>query len=108
MNRKEIYQLKELFADVQMQKVFADGKTFPDCTAKFSLDEIEEKYLRQKNDPGFDLSKFVYENFELPVSPQSDYHSQEEDVVDHINNLWNVLTRKADTASRSTAARSIT
>jgi len=104
MNRKEIYQLKELFAAVQMQKVFADGKTFPDCTAKFSLDEIEEKYLRQKKEPGFDLSKFVYANFELPVSPQSDYHSKEEDVVDHINNLWNVLTRKADTASNGSSS----
>lgn len=99
MSKKELYQYTDLFEAVQMQQVFPDGKTFPDCNAKSVLEEIDQIYQQQKLDPGFDLTAFIHAHFETPVPPQSDYHEQEERVEDHINNLWPVLTRKADTAS---------
>jgi alpha,alpha-trehalase len=98
MSKKDLYQCAEFFHAVQMQQVFPDGKTFPDCDAKFPVEEIEQKYQQQKNNTGFDLGIFISAHFEMPVAPQSDYHAQEEDVADHINNLWPVLTRNADAA----------
>jgi alpha,alpha-trehalase len=94
--KKELFQYPDLFEDVQMQQIFPDGKTFTDCIATFPLEEVNVKYQQQKNNEGFDLALFIHENFEAPVTPQSYYHAHEADVKDHINNLWSVLTRKAD------------
>ncbi|QEC68376.1 alpha,alpha-trehalase TreF [Panacibacter ginsenosidivorans] len=99
MSKKELFQYTDLFEAVQMQQVFADGKTFTDCIAKFPLEEIDQKYQQQKNNADFDLKTFVYENFTAPVAPQSNYAAHEADVKDHINNLWTVLTRSADAIS---------
>lgn len=98
MSRKELYHYEDFFHAVQMQQVFPDGKTFPDCNAKFPLEEIEQNYQQQKNEASFHLGTFIAAHFETPVAAQNDYHVQEEDVVDHINNLWPVLTRNADDA----------
>jgi alpha,alpha-trehalase len=86
----------ELFREVQVQKIFADGKTFVDCIPKRNPADIMADYTAQKG-PGFDLKKFVDDNFDLPRSPQLNYITQEKDVVMHIKNLWAVLKRKADT-----------
>ena len=53
----------ELFIDVQMAEVFPDGKTFADCTPRFTTDEIAANYKEQKGKPDFDLATFVEENF---------------------------------------------
>lgn len=86
----------DLFREVQMQRVFADGKTFVDCTPKRNPKEIVADYIQQKPSAGFDLKKFVETNFDLPASPQSNYTTQEKEVVPHIKNLWTVLRREAD------------
>src|SRR5215216_1988625 len=89
-----------LFTDVQMSKIFPDGKTFVDCVPKRNPKDIVKDYLAIKNNPAikFSLKMFVEENFELPKSPQLNYITQEKDVVMHIKNLWSVLKRNADTA----------
>jgi alpha,alpha-trehalase len=94
----EIYG--QLFVDVQMRHIFPDSKTFPDCVPKRDPQEIVKDYLAMKNNPDirFDLKEFVTGNFILPKPPQSNYTTKEKDVVTHINNLWNVLKRNADTA----------
>ena len=43
MDKKEIYDLKELFEAVQLNGVLEDGKTFVDCIPKSGLEEIEKK-----------------------------------------------------------------
>jgi alpha,alpha-trehalase len=48
-------QLAELFDAVQMQSVFEDSKTFPDCIPKQSPELIVAKYQSQKNSEDFDL-----------------------------------------------------
>ena len=51
----------------------------------------------RKATPGFDLKKFVLDNFDLPVNPAEAYKSNmSEDVVTHIKNLWTVLKRTPD------------
>ena len=86
----------ELFHDVQMNRVFKDGKTFVDCTPKREPKAILTDYKKQKVTPGFSLADFVNQNFEVPVAPQVNYIQQEKDVTVHIKNLWGVLKREKD------------
>jgi alpha,alpha-trehalase len=86
-----------LFQAVQNSKLFADSKTFPDAVAKHNPADIITQYNQQKNKPGFNLKTFVSENFTLPVQGTTAYHSVSgEPVETHINNLWQILQRKAD------------
>src|SRR6187401_3043752 len=89
----------ELFKDVQMSKIFPDGKTFVDCVPKKDPKEIVKDYLAIKKNPAvrFSLELFVKENFDLPPAPPTlNYIQQEKDVVMHIKNLWGALRREPD------------
>ena len=87
----------KLFVDVQMDRVFQDGKTFVDCIPKRKPAEIVADYEAAKGTTGFDLHKFVFDNFELPPTPSDTYKTNAaEDVVTHIHNLWAVLKRTPD------------
>lgn len=88
----------DLFVQVQMQRIFPDGKTFVDCTPKRPVKDIMYDYGLQKG-PGMHLKKFVEDNFNLPTTPQLTYVTQEKDVVKHINSLWAALKRQPDTAT---------
>ncbi|MEP7376692.1 MAG: alpha,alpha-trehalase TreF [Chitinophagaceae bacterium] len=93
----EIQNITPLFEDVQLNKLFPDGKTFVDCLPKFSPEEISTKYIQQKDKPGFNLQEFVLTNFELPVSHSNNYHSDtDKKVAENINKLWDVLIRQPD------------
>ena len=85
----------QLFNDVQIARVFPDGKTFVDCIPKRNPKDIMYDYGLMKG-PKMDLKKFVEDNFELPHVPELNYVTQEKDVVMHIKNLWGVLKRDAD------------
>lgn len=90
--------LGELFAEVQLNEVFEDGKTFVDCTAKFPTQVIVEKYGEQKDNSDFDLKEFVLEHFEIPPSISSDFKSDpNKTAAEHVNSLWPVLKRESDT-----------
>ena len=93
----EIQNITPLFDDVQLNRLFPDGKTFVDCLPKSSPEEISTKYIQQKDQPGFNLQQFVTANFELPVSHSSNYQSDtSKTVAENINKLWDVLTRQPD------------
>jgi len=95
MQIEAIHQLKGLFPDVQMQQVFPDGKTFPDCLPKYPLDKIEKDYEAQKASPSFSLKNFVHHNFVEPPKYASDYTADmTQPVQSHIEHLWDVLTRR--------------
>ena len=86
----------ELFIQVQMQRVFQDGKTFVDCIPKRKPSDIMYDYGMQRG-PNFNMKKFVEENFEIPQTVQVNYKSDTtEDVVTHIKKLWTVLKRNPD------------
>lgn len=87
----------ELFRDVQMQRVFPDGKTFVDAEPKADAAEILRRYAEEKGQAGFDLSAFVHRYFTPPEPHASGYRSVPgQDVCSHIDALWDVLQRPAD------------
>lgn len=86
----------QLFIDIQLLKIFPDGKTFVDCTPKRKPSDIMYDYGLAKG-AGFDLKKFVADNFNLPAAaPVINNVMQEKDVAVHIKNLWAYLKREAD------------
>lgn len=88
----ERYQ--ELFVAVQMQRVFADGKTFVDCAPRQHPEAILEAYRARCDDPDFDLPAFVAEHFSPFEIPPNDFVADPDDsLADHIDRLWPVLTR---------------
>lgn len=92
----------KLFVQVEMSQIFKDSKTFVDCIALRPPKDIMKSYNEEHNKPGFNLRKFVFENFKLPPSYSSGFHSDTKaTVAEHINRLWPVLTRRPD----STAAK---
>lgn len=97
MKELQIHELGPLFEEVQLKNVLDDGKTFPDCLPKRSLGEINKDYLTQRNTPGFDLKKFVESNFYLPKAYSVGYKSDvKKSAKQHIESLWDVLTRQPD------------
>ena len=88
----------DLFKAVQLARIFPDNKTFVDCVPKRKPVDIMYDYGLMKG-PKMDLKKFVEDNFNLPVSPASDYKTDTTvSVVTHIKELWKVLKREHDEA----------
>lgn len=88
-----------LFRDVQLGHVFADSKTFVDCTPKLAPADLVNRYESEKNRPGFDLKAFVSEYFIVPDKVAEEYVSDKTiPTAEHINRLWDRLTRQADLA----------
>lgn len=100
VSRAQIFpsqQYGQLFVKVQMSHIYKDSKTFTDMIAKYPPKTIMRKYRSEKNKPGFNLKKFVLKNFKRPQSRQKNFKSDKSaSVVQHINRLWSVLTRKPD------------
>ncbi len=92
-----IHELGLLFEEVQLKNVLGDGKTFPDCLPKRALKEINNDYLNERKAPGFDLKKFIESNFSLPRAYSAGYKSDvNKSAKQHIESLWDVLTRQPD------------
>jgi len=88
-------QYGPLFAEVQLAQLFADGKTFADCTPLFSPEEIRATYETERKTEGFDLATFVQGHFSIPETPASGFRSDPARPVEqHIETLWPVLTRQ--------------
>ncbi|MFY8128533.1 MAG: alpha,alpha-trehalase TreF [Chitinophagaceae bacterium] len=86
----------QLFIDVQLQRIFPDGKTFVDCIPKRKVADIMYDYGMQKG-TGFNLKKFVEDNFVIPTSVTAvTPKNNGKNIVSHINNLWPILTRQPD------------
>ncbi len=89
----------QLFEQVQLNQVFPDGKTFVDCTPKFTTAQIMANYAAEKDKPDFNLSDFVLAHFEKPVQYASGFKTDtSKSVSEHINSLWPILTRQPDAA----------
>ena len=89
--------LDELFKAVQLGRIFPDSKTFVDSRPKSNPAEILERYNTAKSQPGFNLKRFVEENFELPEQAGKEFQLNPElSMEDHIVNHWAYLTREAD------------
>lgn len=100
-NKKEYKSPEEsfpgLFEEVQLQAVFPDSKTFVDCVPNYKPSFILSAYEEQKILADFDLKTFVLKYFEKPVVNNSGFKSDASlSAVQHINKLWDVLTREPD------------
>jgi len=94
MEIKNIFSLGELFERVQLENIFSDNKTFVDCIPKRDLSSIHRRYEEERKSPGFNLKSFVHEYFDDPNDVSPDFESGlNEDVSEHIEKLWDVLTR---------------
>jgi alpha,alpha-trehalase len=91
--------LGQLFHDVQMARVYPDGKTFVDARPIDEPSAIVAQYLSARSKPGFDLAAFVEQNFVAPAPVGGDYRTDTSRTMEeHIRALWPVLTRSADPA----------
>ena len=91
----------ELFTEVQLSRIFPDGKTFVDAVPKMSPDEILKAYREAKKNQAlkFSLTQFVRNYFELPDSAAGTYRSNPNHTITaHIQDLWKVLRRQPDSA----------
>jgi len=88
-----IESLGSLYTDVQSKEIFSDSKFFVDCVPIFSSGEIIAKYDEAKLKNGFDLKKFVSDHFIFPAEAGNDYHSANNPVKEHLEELWDVLKR---------------
>jgi alpha,alpha-trehalase len=93
-------QYGELFERVQMERVFSDGKSFVDTEPRQPPAAILDEYRREQAKPGFNLRAFVARHFVYPATPAVEYRSDpDQDVREHIDTLWPVLTRGPDPSS---------
>ncbi|PXV78586.1 alpha,alpha-trehalase TreA [Pantoea sp. PNA 03-3] len=86
-------RLGPLFNAVQQAKFYPDQKTFADAVPKYDPSSILADWQMQKNQRGFDLKRFVAANFTLPTDSDKYVPPAGQNLRDHINGLWPVLTR---------------
>ncbi|RAR59223.1 alpha,alpha-trehalase [Paraburkholderia unamae] len=95
-----------LYHDVQLAQIFPDSKTFADMLPNERPGQITAAYERWRAQHAADrdaaahkaaLTQFVNQNFTAPAQTGDHYVSDpNQDVVGHIDTLWNVLSRRPD------------
>lgn len=87
----------ELFKDVQLAHLFEDSKTFVDLERDADFRTLANRYLTERQQPGFDLQEFVETHFkEAGQSSISFKTDMSRDMYSHINAMWEVLGRGPD------------
>ena len=85
-----------------MQEVFADSKYFVDCIPNGSPAAIISSYEQEKRYMGFNLKNFVTEHFVFPAEIDTHYTSANKPILQHLNDLWDTLTRKSNRLEEGT------
>jgi alpha,alpha-trehalase len=84
----------ELFAQVQLRRLFPDGKTFVDATPKRPVAEIMAAYRAGDFRDDAALRAFVTANFDVPDAPSvAANDTARPPLAEHIRKLWPQLTR---------------
>src|SRR3990167_3647924 len=88
--------LGDLFAEVQKNKLYDDGKTFVDLVPRGRMKAIQKEFILAKQDPNFDLRDFVSRHFyEFAPKKLGDYQANPHHTVsEHITELWDELERR--------------
>jgi alpha,alpha-trehalase len=90
----------DLYADVELQRIFPDSKEFADATAKLPPPDILALYHEQKPLSPEALQRFVAAHFDLPAVPAATpVVSEPAPIRQHIDDLWARLTRDTPTAA---------
>ncbi len=105
MQQQKVFYIETLaflYTDVQLQEIFADSKYFVDCIPIGNPADIVTAYEKEKSTAGFDLKKFITAHFTFPAEIISNYQSADKPIVQHLEDLWEVLTREPATAAAGT------
>ncbi len=89
----EIFESGELFEQIQLQQIFADGKAIVDAIPRENLQQIVERFIAEKSNQDFNLKDFVNAHFVLSDDTNIS-SSGKTSVSEHIHNLWPKLTRE--------------
>jgi len=90
---------QDLFAAVQNAQIFSDGKSFVDAVPNSAPNLILDEFRAQRPASKQALAQFVAAHFTMP-SPADAAPSppQQVPLLEHIDRLWDVLTRRTPTA----------
>lgn len=89
--------LGDLFAAVQKNRIYEDGKTFVDLVPRARMRSIQQEYILAKDDPNFDLREFVsrhFYEFAPHKAKEAFITDRSRTVSEHIHLLWDVLERR--------------
>ncbi len=93
---KTLYET-QLFKDVQLAAIYEDSKTFVDLVPKAHFAVLERKYLKERQQEGFDLATFVHTNFmDKSMTSLSFSTDTTKTMYEHIELMWDKLTRGPD------------
>lgn len=88
---------RQLFEAVQDSQLLGDSKSFVDAIPTGEPADIVADFISRQHQPDFDLSAFVARHFQLPETDSKSLHSTNRvPVREHIERLWDVLTREQD------------
>lgn len=91
-----------LFDSVQLSGIFSDSKIFVDYIPVTTTDSLMTAFESERKKSNFNLQVFVNQYFIAPKSTANDYKTDLTQSADeHIQNLWSVLARRADTPDLS-------
>jgi len=89
---------QDLYVDVELQRIFSDGKRFADATPLSPPSGILALYHAQKPLSPEALKRFVEAHFDVPGDPAASPLALERlPIREHIDALWNHLTRDTPT-----------
>ena len=95
-------ELPELLDTVQLTELFPDSKFFVDLPLKKTPDSIMSLFQVQKKEDDFDLRSFVFLNFDTtPASYKVYITNPHYTITEHIDTLWNILSRYPDSPKLS-------
>ncbi|SHG57638.1 trehalase family glycosidase [Chryseobacterium vrystaatense] len=94
-NQLYINEIQTLFDDVQRSEIFEDQKMMTDAVPMFPVSVINAEYEEKKGNEGFDLKDFVMSNFDFLGAKVSVRQEDHLPVEQHIEKLWDELTRTA-------------
>jgi alpha,alpha-trehalase len=90
---------QELFAAVQDAQIFSDGKSFVDAVPNSAPHLILDEFRAHRPESKQALAQFVAAHFTMPASADAAPSSpQQVPLIEHIDRLWEVLTRRTPTA----------
>lgn len=93
LNLKEI---ENLFLEVQTSQIFPDQKTMTDAIPIFPVNKIMQSYSLDREKTDFNLKKFVFQNFTFSENEKSKTPEKSGNIETDIEELWDILTRKAE------------
>lgn len=88
-----------LFHDVQMAGLFADSKSFADAVPLTPPEQLENLYLKAKQEPEFSLPAFIKTHFSVPESYQEPSGESAKSASTHVLQLWSKLCRSSQNNS---------